>query len=164
MSLDGRNDFDFLFGVWHVTNRKLEDPRPEASPVWHDFQSIVESTPILGGLGNCDDYYFPDFPGRGAHQGFAFRLFDPADRVWRIWWAFHPGGGDLEPSVVGRFIDGEGHFEGNDIYDDRPIRVRYSWTEITPVSARWEQSFAFDDLDRVVNWIMEFERAAGGGA
>jgi hypothetical protein len=48
-----------------------------------------------------DDYLFTDFPGRSLYHGFALRLFDPTEKVWRIWWAAHPGGGILEPPVTG---------------------------------------------------------------
>jgi hypothetical protein len=40
--------------------------------------------------------------------------------------------------------------------------VRFRWSHITPVSARWEQSFSFDDGQTFdVNWVMEFSRAPG---
>jgi hypothetical protein len=39
------------------------------------------------------------------------------------------------------------------------IAVRFSWSEITPRSARWEQAFSPDDGNpRETNWIMEFTR------
>jgi hypothetical protein len=62
--------------------------------------------------------------------------------------------------VAGRFRAGEGHFEGDDSFDGRPIRVRYEWSEITPISARWEQSFSFEQGGSfAVNWTMSFRRA-----
>jgi hypothetical protein len=161
MTRDGRTDFDFLRGRWHVHNRKLNDLRPRAQAVWREFTSAVESRSILGGLGTCDDHHFADFPGRGEYHGFAFRLFDPVEAVWRIWWASHPGSGTLDPPLVGRFEDGEGRFAGVDVFDERPISVRFKWSDITAVSARWEQSFAFDGSDFIINWTMEFERVGG---
>jgi len=43
--------------------------------------------------------------------------------------------------------------------------VRFDWKDITHSSARWEQSFSFDDGRTFdTSWIMEFERGALGGA
>jgi hypothetical protein len=163
MIADGRTDFDFLAGEWKIANRRLERPMPEQAPVWREFASTAISRPILSGLGNIDEYHVPNFPGRGDYRGFALRLFDPETAIWRIWWASNPGRGDLEPPVAGSFRAGEGHFEGDDSFDGRPIRVRFEWSEITPVSARWEQSFSFDGGGSfAVNWIMSFHRAEAG--
>ena len=155
---DGRHDFDFLFGTWHVANRKLEDPFA-VEPSWLQFAATVETQPILGGLGNIDSYSAPDFPGRGRFHGFSLRLFDPHEQVWRIWWASTVGGGQLDTPVVGRFHDGVGRFECDDVIAGRELKVRFDWKDITASSARWEQAFSFDDGESFVpNWIMEFTR------
>jgi hypothetical protein len=158
--LDGRHDFDFLFGRWRIANRKLEDPFAEDS-AWLEFDASHECRPILGGLGNCETYLAPEFPGRGRYHGFGLRLFDPADQVWRIWWASTVGEGRLDEPVVGGFGDGDGRFECDDTIDGREVRVRYEFTDITSSSARWQQSFSFDGGGTFVpNWIMELTRVA----
>jgi hypothetical protein len=155
---DGRHDFDFLAGRWRIANRKLADPL-RAEPDWLEFDSVAESRPILGGLGNCDSYVAPEFPGRGLFHGFALRLFDPDERVWRIWWASSIGGGELDKPLVGRFADGVGHFECDDVVAGRRVKIGFVWSDITPRSARWEQSFSFDGgAVWVPNWIMAFCR------
>jgi hypothetical protein len=170
--LDGRRDFDFLAGSWRVANRKLRDPAPGAPAEWIEFESGVESRPILGGLGNVDTYYVADFPDRGDYHGFALRLFDPRSCLWRIWWASSIGGGELDPPLSGKFTDGEGKFEGDDHLAGVPIKVRFKWSDITNTSARWQQSFSFDGgTTFAANWVMEFSRgpfkdpegATGGG-
>ena len=61
----------------------------------------------------------------------------------------------------GRFEDGVGTFYGEDVFEGRPIRVRFLWSDITPVSARWAQAFSPDGGETwETNWIMDFTRAA----
>ena len=159
MTADGRTDFDFLTGQWQIANRKVLRPAPEETAVWVGFSSTASSRPIIGGLGNIDEYHAPDSPGCGEYHGFALRLFDPQASLWRIWWVSNPGRGDLDPPVAGRFHGEEGRFESDDRFEGRPIRVRFKWSEITPTSARWEQSFSFDGgASFAVNWIMSFQR------
>lgn len=156
---DGRHDFDFLAGRWRIANRRIEDPLGEGPRAWLEFSATGISTPILGGLGNHDTYSAPAFPGRPGFEGFTLRLFDPTDRVWRIWWASSAGGGHLDTPVVGRFVDGQGRFECDDVVGNTPVVVRYVWNEITTDSARWEQSFS-EDGGRTfeVNWVMSLTR------
>jgi hypothetical protein len=157
--LDGRRDFDFLAGTWQVRNRVLRTPEPGEPAHWVEFDSEVESRPILGGLGNVDTYYAPDFRGRGEFHGVALRLFDRSTELWRIWWASNGDRGTLDPPLEGRFHDGEGHFEGHDDVAGRAVKVRFRWSDLTPTSARWEQSFSFDEGRTFdVNWVMEFSR------
>ena len=146
---DGRGDFDFLAGSWRVRNRVLREAE------WIEFESEAESRPILGGLGNIDTYRVPDFPGRGEFHGFALRLYDPTTDTWRIWWASTVAPGRLDPPLAGRFVEGEGHFEGDDDVDGRPITIRFKWSDLTPTSARWQQSFSFDEgRTFTCNWVM----------
>jgi len=160
---DGRDDFDFFLGEWQIANRKLPDPLLQGpdSGKWQEFEATATVQPILGGLGNSNTYSAPDFPGHPGFHGFALRLFDPETRLWRIWWASTIGRGQLDTPVVGRFRDGEGRFECDDLLDGRAAKVRFDWKDVTPSSARWEQSFSFDDGRTFdTNWIMEFSRAS----
>jgi hypothetical protein len=157
--VDGRHDFDFIFGEWRIANRKLEDPLAEEPTEWLEFEATSEAKPILDGLGNIDTVSAPDFPGRPGFHGFSLRLFDPETGLWRIWWASIIGRGQLDTPVVGRFHEGEGRFECDDVLGGRALKVRYDWTDITPASARWTQSFSFDDGQTFEpNWIADLTR------
>jgi hypothetical protein len=157
---DGRHDFDFLAGTWHVSNRTLKDTTPGAPGTWLEFESTATSRPVLNGLGNIDEYHVADHPSRDEYWGFALRLFEPETGLWRIWWASNPGRGTLDPPVSGRFVGGEGHFEGDDVVAEQEVKVRFRWSDITPDSARWEQSFSFDGgRSFAPNWVMSFRRA-----
>ncbi len=74
---DGRHDFDFLFGNWEVSNRKLGSPLTPGSDDWVEFGSSVQTGPVLAGLGNVDRYNSAAFPGRPGWEALALRLFDP---------------------------------------------------------------------------------------
>ena len=156
---DGRHDFDFVFGDWRVANRKLRDPLGEGPAEWDEFEATAHAVPILGGLGNSDSFSAPDFPGRPGFHGHSLRLFDPDSGVWRIWWSSTAGSGQLDTPVEGRFEKGDGRFETDDVLGGRAARVRYDWTDITPASARWTQSFSFDGgATFQPNWVMDLSR------
>jgi len=158
---DGRRDFDFFFGAWRVANRKRVKPLVPGDDEWIEFDGWVEARPILGGIGNVDTFSAPEFPGRPGFHGFTLRLFEPSTGLWRIWWASSLGDGRLDEPVVGRFEDGVGRFECDDILEGIHVRVRFDWKDITADSVTWEQSFSFDGRRTWdTNWIMESTRIA----
>ncbi|MGH9759636.1 MAG: DUF1579 domain-containing protein [Blastocatellia bacterium] len=152
---EGRDHFDFLRGRWAVTHRRLKS-RLSGDSQWEEFRGACESRPIIGGLGNIDDNLI-ELPG-GAYRAVTLRLFDPTNGLWSIWWV-DGRAMRLEPPVQGRFENGTGTFLGDDLLDERPIRVRFIWSEITDDSARWEQAFSPDSGAKwETNWIMNFRR------
>jgi hypothetical protein len=156
---DGRHDFDFFFGTWHVANRKRVKPLSIDDTEWIEFDAQVEARPILGGVGNVDTFTAPEFPGRPGFEGFTLRLFEPETRLWRIWWAASTGNGQIDPPVIGHFDDGVGRFECDEVIEGVPVRVRFDWKNITAASASWEQAFSFDrGATWDTNWIMQSMR------
>ena len=155
---DGREDFDFFIGRWWVRHRRLQR-RLEGDDRWDEFGGTCETRAMLGGLGNVDDNVL-ELPG-GTYRAATFRLFNPATRLWSIWWV-DARNMALEPPVHGRFDhkDGIGSFFGEDSWSGRPIRVRFIWSQITATSARWEQAFSADGgASWETNWLMDFHRA-----
>lgn len=152
---DGRRDFHFLYGRWEVRHRRLRE-RGAGSQAWDDFGGTSFTQGLMDGLCNVEQHDFAE-PGG---QGVAFRAFDVAARRWAIYWV-SGADGLVQAPVHGRFDDGVGLFEGEDVDGGRPVRVRFVWDGISPGAARWRQAFSYDGGETwEENWIMDFSRAA----
>jgi hypothetical protein len=61
--------------------------------------------------------------------------------------------------VKGRFAHGVGTFYADDKLRGRPIKVRFTWSHMTPTAAHWEQAFSPDGGKTwETNWITDFKR------
>ncbi len=153
--LAGVHDFDFLFGSWQVVNERLKS-RLTGSDEWETFTATQECQPILGGAGNVDRM---TATWRGvAFEGVSLRVFNPTTDEWSIYWVdtvTH----ELQPPVVGKFVNGLGLFYGDDQHAGKPVVARFIWSDITADAARWEQAFSEDHGKTwETNWIMTFTR------
>lgn len=156
-NLAGLHDFDFLVGDWTVTHRKLRQ-RMIHSNDWAEFDGTLSIRPLLDGWANVGDNVF-NFPD-GAYRGASLRAYDPQTGQWSSWWldGRNPAG-KLDPPIRGSFKNGVGTFTADDTLDGKPIRVKATWSRITPTSAHWEQAFSADGGKTwEVNWTSEFQR------
>ena len=152
----GADAFDFLWGDWRVRHRRLRQ-RLAGSSDWAEFAGTMHAGPILEGLGNFDRNVI-DLP-EGSYHACTLRLFQPGTRLWSIHWI---DGRDpkLDPPVTGGFEGGRGIFLGEDLFEGKPIQLRFLWSGIGGTSARWEQAFSADQgASWETNWIMDFTRA-----
>jgi hypothetical protein len=157
---DGHRDFDFLHGSWTVHNRRLAE-RFAGSGEWQEFEATSEVIPILNGIGNFDQF-FATLPDGKPLAGSTLRIFDPETRLWSLYWA-DSRSCQLFPPVVGRFRNGSGDFHGDDTQDGQPVKVRFTWTILTPDSARWDQAMSQDGgLTWEHNWEMQLTRRVDG--
>lgn len=155
--MTGVDDFDFFVGSWDGVQRRLAKPLAGCSE-WDEFGSTTQCFRLFDGAANMDELTVPD---RGF-KGVTLRLFDPARAEWSIYWANSRSGLLALPPVVGRFDGGVGLFYSDEIYQGTSITVRYQWSDITPVSARWEQAFSADGRSTwETNWTADFTRRAG---
>ena len=112
------------------------------STEWKSFKSRVEMHQILNGLGNIDKY--TDQASGKPYEGVALRLFNPATRLWSIYWA-DGNSRSLDPPVVGSFENKIGHFFARDTYKDQPIIVVFRWDVRNPSLPVWSQAFSTDE-------------------
>jgi len=150
---DGRAAFDFLHGRWRVEHRCLAR-RGVGCETWNVFEGTVDCRGLMDGLCNVEEH---DLPSRGL-KAVGFRTFDIQRRTWAIYWVSSADGLMGEP-VFGRFEDGVGRFYGVDLDNGRPVKVAFTWKDITPTSAHWSQAFSYDDGKTwEMNWAMAFTR------
>ena len=148
-------DFDFYVGTWQIHNRRLRKPLT-GSDEWYEFEATSVARMVLDGTANFDEF---DAPSEGIH-GLTLRVFDPSRDEWLLYWASSRGG-PLGVPQVGRMEGDRGEFYADDVYEGRPLRIVYIWSEITPSSARWEQAFSPDAGETwETNWIMESQRTS----
>ena len=154
-------DFDFVHGSWNTRNRRRRDPLDATSTEWDEFASTGIHTPLPAGAGNLETYATTEFPGLGRFDGLALRLYEPVADEWRIWWSSSATPGLLDPPLVGRFDGSRGEFFSRDVVRGVEVGVRFSWLDLGPATARWEQAIRRDDgADWDTNWVMEMSRTA----
>lgn len=149
-------DFDFLVGRWRVQHRRL-DP---ATAEWVSFEGSASNATIMGGYANVEEHTIP--APNGGYRAVALRSYDRSSGQWAIWWfdERYPSRA-VDPPEVGGFENGTGIFYSEQVDNGRAVRVRFIWSNITDVSAQWEQSFSFDGgVTWSPNWIMKFQRDA----
>lgn len=155
---DGQHDFDFEMGNWTTHLSRLEKPLT-GSTKWIEFDGTIVGRPIWNGKANLDEF---EADGPSGHiQGLTLRLYNPESHQWSLYWANSKNGTLPPPPTVGSFSskNGRGEFYDQEPFNGRMIFVRYVWSDITPTSARFVQSYS-DDGGRTWedNWISTMER------
>lgn len=152
--MSGLHDFDFLVGEWRVHHRIMNTAKK-----WTEFEGTARNSPLMEGWANVEEHRF-DRPA-GVSRGIAMRAYDAKTAQWAIWWIdSRVPHGTLDPPVKGRFENGVGTFYSDYVQDGKTMRVRFTWSQITAKSARWEQAISSDaGKTWETNWIMEFQRA-----
>jgi hypothetical protein len=155
---DGAHDFDFLIGNWKAHVRRLPD-RLVGSTTWIGYDGISNHKKILDSNANFEEFEV-DNPEKHLHiKGQTLRLYNPDSRQWSIYTLDLDKGVLNLPPVVGQFTGNRGEFYDQEQYKGRSILVRYVWLNISPKSARMEQSFSPDGGKTwETNWICELTR------
>ncbi len=154
---DGQHDFDFELGTWKIHLKKRLHPLT-GSNEWVEFDGTSITRKVWGGRANLEQF---ETDGPVGHiEGMTLRLYNPQSRQWSLYWA-NAKDGALNQPMVGEFQNGRGEFYDQEAFNGRMIYVRYIWSEITPNSAHFEQSFS-DDGGKTweTNWITDQKRVS----
>jgi hypothetical protein len=159
---DGSHDFDFVIGNWKAHVRRLPD-RLNNSTTWVEYDGISNHKKLLDSNSNFEEFDVSSPDKKLRIKAQTLRLYNPTSRQWSIYLVDVDNGTLGLPPVVGQFSGNRGEFfdqeDDQEDYKGRAILVRYVWLNISPNSARMEQSFSPDGGKTwEVNWICELSR------
>lgn len=155
---DGSHDFDFLIGDWKAHVRRLPD-RLNGSNTWVEYDGISNHKKLLDSNANFEEFEVYSSDKKLHIKEQTLRLYNPEAHQWSIYGIDLDKGTLNYPPVVGQFNGRRGEFYNQQTYKDRVILVRYVWLNISPTSARMEQSFSPDGGKTwEANWICELSR------
>jgi hypothetical protein len=152
---DGQHDFDFVFGTWKVHLSRRQHPLT-GSNVWVDSDGTSAVRKVWDGRANLEELEVDG--STGPIEGLTVRLYNPVSHQWNLYWVSSKDG-VVGQAMIGEFKNGRGEFFGQDTVNGRTIMVRQVWSNITPTSRHFEQSFS-DDGGQTweSNWLATFTR------
>jgi len=154
---DGQHDFDFNIGTWKTHIQRLDHPLTKSS-TWIEWNGTVVVRKVWDGRANLEEL---QVDGPGAHiEGLTLRLYNPQSHQWNLTWA-SSGEGVVNQPLTGEFTNGRAEFIDQEPYKGRAILVRQVYSDITPNSHHFEQSFS-DDGGKTwePNWRATLTRTA----
>jgi|SRR5579863_711559 len=151
---DGQHDFDFAIGTWTTHLRRLQHPLT-GSGTWVEYEGTSVVRNVWNGRANLEEF---EASGPAHIEGLTLRLYNPQSHQWSQVWSTSTDGTPSQP-MIGDFKNGRGEFFDQEPLNGRAIYVRWVWSDITPNSCRFEQSFS-DDGGKTweVNWVNTYKR------
>ena len=149
--------FDFWIGEWDVNLRVRGDDLS-----WADrHRATAHIYPILSGKAVLELWSEDRVPGI---KGFSLRYFDTARGEWVLWLNWPGADRSGSTSLSGSFRHGRGEFFGTRTGQDGTETLsRYTFSDITDTSLRWDDAFSTDGGRTWTHgWIMEFSRTGTG--
>ena len=152
---DHQHDFDFEFGAWRADVHILQHPF-SGTYSYIDLKGTSVVYRIWNGRANYGELIVGD--AKTHIEGLTLRLYDPKSCAWHVYFA-NAADGQLGVPTAGRFENGEGVFYDTEPIDGKLTRVRYVFSDITPRSFRFVQSFSRDaGKTWEADWISTFTR------
>ena len=150
-----KNDqFDFWVGEWDVN---LRVKQPDNS--WKDqHRAIARIYPVMEGKAILEIW---EEQGRqGGILGYSLRYYDEDLAKWVLWLNWPGPNRSGSTCLTGEFRHGRGAFFAEGSVNDSTIRIsRYTFSDITSTSLRWDDAYSLDGGQTWTNnWIMEFSR------
>jgi hypothetical protein len=150
------SDFDYFLGDWQVKHRRLKE-RLVGSTEWEEYEGTTHCEAILGGIANFNDSI--THRAGSTYRSLGLRAFDAKTNAWTDWSLAGSNPTQVTVDGVGRFVNGVGIFFADDTFNGKPIRVRGTFSSISPHEARWEQAFSPDgERTWETNYVMQYTR------
>jgi hypothetical protein len=137
---DGQHDFDFHLGNWKSEISHLQGPLT-GSTTWVKCQGTLAARKVWDGRAQIEELE-ADCP-TGHIEDLLLFLYNPESHQWSLN-AAAVGDGVIARPMFGEFKDGRGEFYDQETFKGRIIMVRQVWSDITPTSHKFEQSFSDD--------------------
>ena len=137
---DGQHDFDFNIGTWNTHIKRLQHPLT-GSNTWVELEGTVVVQKVWNGRAQLEEIE-ADGP-TGHFEGLTLFLYNPRSHQWSQNFA-SSGDGTLSVPTVGEFKNGRGELFDQEPFNGRTILVRVVWSNVTPNSHQFEQSFSDD--------------------
>ena len=136
---DGQHDFDWDLGSWTTHQKRLLHPLT-GSTTWVEYTG----TDVVYKIWDGANAGLIEADGPAGHlEIYTLRLYRPDSHQWAITFT-NPASGVLSTPVVGAFENSSAAFYDREAYNGRDILVRFSISDITPNSCRFEQAFSAD--------------------
>jgi hypothetical protein len=137
---DGQHDFDFNFGTWTTHIKRILDPL-SGSGKSIELNGTVTVRRVWDGRAQLEEI---EADGPNGHwQGMTLFLYNPQAHQWSQSFV-NSKSGVLTPPLIGAFKDGRGELFASDTFNDRSILVRGVWSNITPDSHHFQESYSSD--------------------
>ena len=135
----GARDFDFSFGTWHTHVQRILDPFLDQHPSF-EIDGTKTVRKVWGGRALLEEIE-ADSP-KGHWEALTLFLFNPQSHQWSQ--VFLSSKGVISSALIGSFHDGRGELYQQDTFKSRSILVRGLWSDITPESHNYTESYSDD--------------------
>lgn len=137
---DGQHDFDFHLGNWKTHILRLQHPLT-GSTTWLEYNGSLTVRKVWDGRSQFEEL---EADGPSGHMEDAlWFLYNPQSHQWSLNAAASNDGTVGQP-MFGEFKNGRGEFFDQEPFKGRTLLVRQVWSDITPTSHHFEQSFSED--------------------
>lgn len=137
----GEHDFDFDVGVWNAHIRRRLHPLSDSSEVI-DLKAVITVRKVWDGRAALEEI---EADGPSGHwEAMSLLLYNPKARQWT---QNYFNSATIDPDnhpLTGSFAHGRGELYATDTLNGRPILVRGVYSDITPNSHRYEESYSGD--------------------